>query len=196
MYLIISASVSFSKLLSTFFCVEMCHCFLYCRNCGLIFSLKSARNNFCIINGILLYNFLLLSHKEIIPYRTYLKHCIIVMEASGHMTHARKYREQSTLLHYSSWEIWSHKKCLGYLIAFCSLLQGFQWPPSETCILLMTACSVPDDVHCWNYITFYFSYYITFFQLLTFLRSYHYWCQKVKCICNNLGWRAHSELIV
>lgn len=82
-----------------------------------------------------------------------MKHCIIVMEASGHMTHAGKYREQSTLLHYSSWEIWSLKKCLGYLIAFCSLLQGFQWPPSETCILLRTACSVPDDVHCWNCIT-------------------------------------------
>lgn len=26
-----------------------------------------------------------------------------------------------------------------------------------------------------------------FSQLLKFLRSSHYWCQKVKCICNNLG---------
>lgn len=168
----------------------MLHCFLKCRYCGLIFILKAARNNYLYYKWHSPVQFLLLlSHQEFITYKTYtytyMKHCIIVMKTSRHIMHAGKYREQSTMLHYSSWEIWSLKKCLGYLIAFCSLLQGFQLPPSETSILLRTAYSVPAGITK-----------RIFFQLLTFLRSYHYWCQKVKCICNNLGWRTHSEFTV
>ncbi len=125
------------------------------------------------------------SHKEITSYRTF-NYCNESNWMYDACCEIQRTINTASLL---SWEIWLLKSVKLFNCILLTALRLSMTPFRDLYIvkglsvLFLMTFSAGITQHMFS-------------QLLTFLRSSHYWCQKVKCMCNNLGWRAHSEFIV